>query len=167
MKKMVCDIERLDRKIEKFREERKRNHSFESAEAQAPESLFRLALHPRTSVPDAVRHLLEARRIDDTNPRYAYHLARLYLSLGSLETAGRWLKDAVNLCPTSHRLWAHIGLLHHELNDRYIGKPEYETDALREKANKIFQRFEKRTMNSKRIFLISLPREAGHPLKKN
>ncbi len=139
MKKLVYDTERLNRAIEKFREERKRSHSFESAEALA-ESLFRLALHPRTPVPDAIRLLLEARRIDDTNPRYSYHLARLYISLGSLETACRWLKDAVKLCPTSHRLWAHIAILHHELNDGYKGRTEYEPDGLRKKADRIISK---------------------------
>ncbi|MBN2202409.1 bacterial transcriptional activator domain-containing protein [bacterium] len=137
MKKMICDIDRLERIVEKLRGERKTGSTFECAEALA-ESLFRLALHPRTAAQDAIARLMEARGIDDTNPRYAYHLSRIHMSLGSLDQAVRWLKEAVKLCPTSHRLWAHIGLLQHELNDRYTGNSEYEPDALRKKADRIF-----------------------------
>ncbi|MBN1894606.1 hypothetical protein JW906_08925 [bacterium] len=143
MKNLVYDLDRLKKCVEKLREQKKRSGSFETIEALV-EALFRIALHPHTPVSDTMRFLLEAHRLDNTNPRYAYHLARVTFSLGNLDAASRWLKEAVKLCPTSHRLWTHIGLLHHELNDRYKGKMEYEPDDLKKKAEKIFSQIQAR-----------------------
>ncbi len=112
-----------------------------AADAAALEALaevrFRLALLPRTPNADALRYLQDARRIDGANPRYAYHLARLCFGYGDLDGAARWLREAVRLCPTSHRLWAHVSLLQHELQEGYRSKTEYEPDGLKLRAEAI------------------------------
>src|SRR6185295_4908979 len=75
------------------------------------EGWFRLAVHPDTRFPEAVKLLHTCVRYDGSNPRYAYHLARLFFVQNRLELAARCLEDACRLCPTSHRLWSHACLL--------------------------------------------------------
>jgi hypothetical protein len=83
------------------------------------ECAFRLAVHPSTP-PERSGELLQlAMRTDAANPKFPYHLARLYFRNGDLERAGIWLNRARKLSPTSHRIWTHIGLLQRELNEIY------------------------------------------------
>lgn len=126
----------LRRKLERLKSAAMRRPDAVALEALA-ETRFRLALLPQTPGVEAIRYLQEARRVDGANPRYAYHLARFSFLYGDLEGAKRWLQEAVRLCPTSHRLWAHVGLLHHELQGGYKGKTEFEPDGLRLRAEAI------------------------------
>jgi hypothetical protein len=115
-----------------------RRMSSEAVEALA-ECSFRLALHPETEVTEALELLHQSVRLDGANPKYAYHLGRLYFLHGELKAASSWLHLAIRLCPTSHRLWAHISLLQQELNVGYRGDENYEPDYLRKQSQKIAQ----------------------------
>ncbi len=96
------------------------------------EARFRLAVHPDTAPGEALDLLEAAARLDGTNPKYAYHLGRLCLRGNALDSASFWLTRAIRLCPTSHRIRAHIGLLQLELNERYRGQADrFEPGALR------------------------------------
>ena len=96
------------------------------------EARFRLAVHPETAPTEALELLEGANRLDGTNPKYAYHLGRLCLRSNALDAASFWLTRAIHLCPTSHRIRAHIGLLQLELNERYRGQADrFEPGALR------------------------------------
>lgn len=95
------------------------------------ECCFRLAMHPTTAVEESFDLLRRAFKVDGANPRYAYHLARLYFLHGRLNQAASWLELAYRLCPTSHRIWSHISLLQMELNAVYRGDDRYEPDVLR------------------------------------
>ena len=106
------------------------------AEALA-ECDLRLALGGQLPPADQLTLLHEAARLDGMNPKFAYHLARAYFLGGKLDAAARWLQTAVGLCPTSHRLWAHVGLLQRELNARYFGNEAFEPDALRQRAEEV------------------------------
>lgn len=105
----------------------------EALEAVA-EGCFRLAVHPGTAAGESIDLLRRAARVDGGNPRYAYHLGRIYLRHGRLELAGEHLRAASKLCPTSHRLWIHVSLLQRELNERYRGDPQRMQDDLRKRA---------------------------------
>lgn len=116
----------------------KRARQFGPVEAEAlAECNFRLALLPGASVLDSLGLLREAVRLDGANPKYAYHLARIYFAHGDFAAASTWLREAVGLCPTSHRLWAHVGLLQRELNATHFGDERYEPDALRALAERV------------------------------
>jgi len=116
----------------------KRARQFGPVEAEAlAECNFRLALLPGASVLDSLGLLREAVRLDGANPKYAYHLARIYFAHGDFAAASMWLREAVGLCPTSHRLWAHVGLLQRELNATHFGDERYEPDALRALAERV------------------------------
>jgi len=101
------------------------------------ECAFRLAVAADTPAPEAVRLLLRGRRLDGANPRYAYHLARIYLQHGDLDRAAAWLRRALAQCPTSHRIWAHVSLLQRELHARHHGDVRYDVEALRERGGKV------------------------------
>ena len=103
------------------------------------EGSFRLALAPSTPPAEAFDLLARAFRLDGTNPKYAYHLARLYLSYGLLDPAKTWLRVAGRLAPTNHRIWIHISLLQKELNATYKGDNKYEPDELLHRSEKIIQ----------------------------
>src|SRR5262245_53012171 len=79
------------------------------------ECSFRLGVDGATPVQEALGHLQTALKYDGTNPKYAYHLARLYFLHGDFDRAAIWIQNAVHQCPTSHRVWTHISLLQKEL----------------------------------------------------
>jgi len=108
----------------------------EQTEALA-ECCFRLAVVADTPFDESLDLLRRAVRYDGANPKYAYHLARLYFKHGKMEHAASWLILASRLCPTSHRIWCHISLLQKELDRVYSGKPEFEPQALRNRGHKI------------------------------
>ena len=122
--------QRLHQRVERLQANLRARSDEEVAGALA-EGHFRLALHPHATPAEAIQNLQAAHRIDGTNPRYAYHLARRFFLHGELDAAASWLKEAVCRCPTSHRLWTHVCILQRELNDRYRGKAEFEPDFLR------------------------------------
>lgn len=107
----------------------KKNKGVDELEALA-EVWFRIALNTAVSENEAIRLLKRANRIDGTNPRYAYHIARIHFCRGELESAAAWLNSALSYCPTSHRIWAHVSLLQHELDKQYKGDDRFEPDAL-------------------------------------
>lgn len=114
--------------------DRRRNEAFTVQQVEAlAECAFRIALHPSTAVSRAAELLGLAKRADRANPKYPYHMARLYFRCGDFDQAGVWLERSRQLCPTSHRIWAHIGLLQREINDRHNdlnkGKSGYIPDA--------------------------------------
>lgn len=118
--------------------EQKKSRGLAPAELEAlAECCFRLAVLPATPVEEAVRLLHRAIRMDRSNPKYVYHLARVYFLHGELERCSKWLEAAARLCPTSHRVWAHICLLQRELNRRYRGDERYEQDGLRRRSDKL------------------------------
>lgn len=98
---------------------------------------FRLAVHPDCDSGDAVALLRESVRLDGSNPKYAYHLGRIYLSQGEFELAARWFRLACCLVPTSHRIWAHISVLLREMNSLYYGDEAYEANALRDRSRAV------------------------------
>lgn len=134
---MLSDPARLRRKMERLLEFKKaRRLDGEGMEALA-ECCFRLALAPSTRVADQIDLLHQAFKCDGANPKYPYHLARLYFIHGELKQAASWLQLAHRLCPTSHRVWSHISLLQRELNAVYYGNDNYEPDALRLRSDDI------------------------------
>lgn len=99
--------------------------------AALAECCFRMALSGQRPLLEQIQLLQESVRLDGTNPKFAYHLARLYCLAGNFDAAAQWLRMAVELCPTSHRLWTHVSLLQRELNARYFGNEKFEPNALR------------------------------------
>ena len=135
--KILIEPDVLKDQVEKIESHGKKNKiSYQHLEAKA-EALLRLALHPDTSFAEALQYLKNAYRIDSANPRYAYHLARLYFRYNELDKSAFWLRKAILYCPTSHRIWTHIGLLHRELNSRYKYDDQYEPNALQMRAVRI------------------------------
>ncbi len=96
------------------------------------ESMFRLAVHQRTSAAEAVTLLHRAHQVDGLNPRYAYHLGRIALACGRLAEAEAWLTVAVQLCPDSHRIKTHLALLYRAKDRQEHGDPERTPGAYRE-----------------------------------
>ncbi len=101
------------------------------------ECRFRLAVHPDTLPGEALRHLAEALRLDAVNPKYPYHIARIYWLAGDLERAGEWLEGAFRACPTSHRLWSHMSRLQFEMALAYAGISPHALDELRSRGKSI------------------------------
>ncbi|MFH1463071.1 MAG: hypothetical protein ABIO70_01665 [Pseudomonadota bacterium] len=89
----------------------------EQQEALA-EAKMRLALHTTTPPAEALALLTEAQRLDSGNPKYPYHLARLCMVAGEPDAAAAWIGRALQLCPTSHRLWCHAALLQQVIFER-------------------------------------------------
>lgn len=110
--------------------------SLEEFEALA-EASFRVAVDPETPASEAFRLLYRGHRLDGANPKYAYHIGRLYLAHGQLDQAGDWLTIAAGLCPTSHRIWGHIAVLQRELDERYRANTKLDPGALRRRAEQI------------------------------
>jgi hypothetical protein len=104
------------------------------------EACFRLATTPGQEPAEAVRLLRRAIRLDGTNPKHAYFLARIYFLHGDFDRASRWLREAARHCPSSHRIWSHIAILHSELNTRYRGSDAYEPDDLRLRGTEVLRR---------------------------
>jgi|GEM_PF-2254730 len=101
------------------------------------EAYFRVAVHRETKGHEALQLLKSASKLDGTNPKYGYHIARLFYVHGDLDRAAFWLQKAIRMCPTSHRIWSHAYLLHLELNLRYYGDKNYEPNALKERGDNI------------------------------
>jgi tetratricopeptide (TPR) repeat protein len=104
------------------------------------ECAFRLAVQSSTLPHEALRMLRMAYRVDGTNPKYAYHIARICFSHGNFDRASEWLETAVCSYPTSHRLWAHISLLQRELDRRYEGDIRYKPHDLLRRSEEISSR---------------------------
>lgn len=140
MRQIMIDPDRLRERYSYFRNSKKRGRlNLDSTEAFA-ECCFRLAVHPDTPQEEAIRLLKGACRLDATSPKYPYHLARLYFRQGMLGDASVWLRRAAIQCPTSHRVWTHVGLLQKELNARYVGNERFQQDILRDRSNQIADR---------------------------
>ena len=101
------------------------------------EANFRLAVNPETPLSQALALLRQNFHLDGANPKHAYHLARLYFAQGKFKHASHWLGIAVNLCPTSHRIWAHVSLLQWQMNAAYKGDDKFSPDALRKRGEEI------------------------------
>ena len=101
------------------------------------ECCFRLALHAATPAKEAIGLLQRAHRLDGTNPRYAYHLARVYFVHGEFDRAATWLQAAARLCPASHRIWTHVSLLQRELDAQYFQNDQFEPQDLRKRGEEV------------------------------
>jgi len=138
--RIETDIECLDRKLVDLKARRTRVLKGIEVEALA-ECAFRIAVHPSTVQGPGTEMLQLAMRTDPANPKYPYHMARLYFRAGDFENAGDWLNRARKLCPTSHRIWTHIGLLQREVNEsrnqKYCGKKGYVQDEHKNRWNTI------------------------------
>ncbi len=144
MSQLITEPDELRRRLKTLQKEmRGRKHLEEAQRGELVEALaegsFRLAIHPWTPSNEAFDLLYQAMRLDGTNPKFAYHLARLYFVYGQFELAASWLQRARKLAPTSHRIWAHISLLQNELNAIYRGNDKYVPDALRKRSEAIAQ----------------------------
>jgi len=104
------------------------------------ECAFRLAVHADTPPGEASRLLRLSCRIDGANPKFAYHLARLYFSHGDFDRAASWLENTICGCPTSHRLWTHVSLLQRELDRRYEDNTQYRPHDLLNRSREITDR---------------------------
>lgn len=80
------------------------------------EAGFRLAVHRRTVPPEALALLHRIHRLDGTDPRYPYHLGRMYPVHGWFDRAAEWLGVALDLSPTSHRIWSDLAVTLRELD---------------------------------------------------
>lgn len=121
----------------------KKTTSVDTIQEAISEAFFRLGVHPETPSREAFHYLYQAFKIDGTNPRHAYHLGRLYFLHDEMGEAEYWLNLAAHLCPTSHRIWAHINLLQRELNIRYKGNDQYEQDVLKKRGEQITETIKK------------------------
>ena len=119
MANLLDDPKLLRMRLDKLLELRKSGESDSIAIEALAECCFRLAVHPSTPLTESLDLLYKAVRYDGTNPKHAYHLARLYFKHGKLEHASSWLQLASRLCPVSHRIWCHISLLQKELSEKY------------------------------------------------
>lgn len=140
MARLETDIGRLERKLNEFTALRGRRLRAVEVEALA-ECAFRIAVDSSTTTSRAAELLQLAMRTDPANPKYAYHLGRMYFRDGDFERAGDWLNRARELCPTSHRIWTHIGLLQREVNEannqRYRGAKDFLQDQNRRRWKEI------------------------------
>jgi hypothetical protein len=98
------------------------------------EAYLRMALHPSTTSDEALLYLKKGYKTDNVDPRFAYHIARIYFQLKEFNQARKWLMIAFGHCPTSHRIWVHIGLLQNELNLEFNKQNQFRKDDLKEKA---------------------------------
>lgn len=98
------------------------------------EAYLRVGLHPSTDSSEALVYLKKGYRIDNVDPRFSYHIARIYFLLKDFKQARKWLMTAFDHCPTSHRIWVHIGLLQNELNLEFNKQNQFKPDDLKKKA---------------------------------
>ena len=122
----LCSAPELRERLEHLTELHKAGELDEKGLEALVECSFRLAVHPDTPAPEAIQLLRGCVRLDGTNPKYGYHLARLYFVHGELDQAKAWLRLAFRLCPTSHRIWAHICLLQWKLQAEWEDDNEQE-----------------------------------------
>jgi hypothetical protein len=64
----------------------------------------------------------------------------LYFRHDELGHAAEWLRQAFLTCPTSHRVWLHIGLLQRELFRRRRRDHRYDADTLRHRSEQVLSR---------------------------
>src|SRR6056297_2929346 len=76
------------------------------------EKSFRFAMNSNCTPDIAIKILKKLYKIEGLNPRYSYHIARIYFSVGDLENALQWFGRAAKTFPGSHRIWAHISQVH-------------------------------------------------------
>ncbi|MCH0572755.1 hypothetical protein I3F60_26525 [Streptomyces sp. MUM 136J] len=88
----------------------------------AVEGFFRIGVHPGTDPRTALVLLVRAHRLDSANPKHPYHVGLLYLRHGLPEAAARWLTAAASLAPANHRVWAHLSLVHRQLDENAAGR---------------------------------------------
>ncbi|GLY85395.1 hypothetical protein [Actinoallomurus iriomotensis] len=100
------------------------------------EATFRLAVHPDTPPEEALVLLRRARRLDPANPKHGYHLGLLQLRHGRLTEAAEELREAGELAPTSHRIWAHLAIVQRRLDEAHVGTAGY-AGAFRRRAESI------------------------------
>jgi tetratricopeptide (TPR) repeat protein len=137
MNRRLTDPTQLRRRLDQLRELRQ-THGLTAMTLEAlAECSFRLAVHPQTPPHEALKLLRQAAGLDPGNPKYPYHIARLYFVHGEFDPAAEWLRVAAVRCPTSHRIWAHVALLHRELSARYERNDAYDGAALLERAAQI------------------------------
>jgi len=145
--KLLADRDRLQR-AQVILKERARTRPLNVAELEAvAEPGFRIAVHPDTPSDEAIALLRRSLQIDGANPKYAYHLARLHFVRGEPQLAGEWLRHAACLCPTSHRIWAHVSLLQRRLDPVYREDTRYEKEALRQRGERIVEAIRQGTDN--------------------
>ena len=137
MPELLQDPKRLRKTIDELRRASKGSRDSAQVAAAIAEASLRIALHPDTPDNEAASHIATAVRSDPSNPKHAYHMARLCLVLGALDAAARWLEFADRLCPSSHRIWCHASVLHTRLNAGYHGNTAYEPDGLRRRAQEL------------------------------
>ena len=137
MSPLLSDPDELRARISQLEERnRQRRLRVEQREALA-EAYFRLAVHRGTPTDEKIRLLLQAIQLDRGNPKLAYHLALVYLRDGQIERAGTWLQTAHGLLPTSHRIWAHVGIAQRALQQQHRGDAQFDQTALRERTERI------------------------------
>jgi tetratricopeptide (TPR) repeat protein len=129
-----AELQRARRKLQRMKLDGRKEVSRLMALAEAS---FRLAVHPDTAPTDAISLLQEAVRLDGANPKYAYHLGRIYFGRQEFEQSARWFRLACCLAPTSHRVWAHVAVLLRELDGVYRGNDDYEPNVLLRRAKAI------------------------------
>jgi hypothetical protein len=132
---LVVEPDRLRSVLESARARRVRGDGL--ACGTIAECSFRLALHPDTAPDEALDLLRRAMRLDGANPRYSYHVGRLLFTHGHLREAGVWLQHAASMCPTSHRVMAHISLLQREIDLAIGTDQEHVPEALKRRASEL------------------------------
>jgi tetratricopeptide (TPR) repeat protein len=137
MPELLREPVELRRRIETLEQDRPAGKSDDEYWEALAEACFRLAVHHTTPVLEATALLQRAAKIDGSNPKYPYHLGRIFLSHGRLDLARKWLSAAAKLCPTSHRIWTHISLLQRELNERFRTDQTVLQDDLRKRAEEL------------------------------
>jgi tetratricopeptide (TPR) repeat protein len=137
MPELLREPARLRRRLERLERKRRADGADDTYWEAIAEGCFRLAVHRSTPVHEATGLLQRAAKIDGGNPKYPYHLGRIFLAHGRLDLAKEWFGVASRLCPTSHRIWTHISLLQRELNERFRTDQTVLTDDLRKRADSL------------------------------
>jgi tetratricopeptide (TPR) repeat protein len=140
MPELLQEPAELRRRIERLERERPATGDDDAYWEALAEGCFRLAVHHSTPVHEATGLLQRAAKIDGGNPKYPYHLGRIFLLHGRLDLARKWFSVAAKLCPTSHRIWTHISLLQRELNQRFRTDQTVLQDDLRKRAEKLAEK---------------------------
>jgi len=130
----------LKQKLKPLWDHRRQHGTLDAEQLEGlAEGCFRHAVHPKTPFADAVNALKKSIRLDGTNPKYAYHLSRLFHLHGMMDQARHWIAQAHRLCPTSHRIWAHVYLLHGELHAQYsqhANRERFDLEAIAQRRDK-------------------------------
>ena len=139
MSELLNDPVRLRRALERLKKPAGDGRASGEVNTAIAEASLRLAVHPGTSLEEAVPLVAAAVRNDPSNPKYAYHMARLCLLLDQLDAGAAWVELADRLCPSSHRIWCHASIMQMRLNARHHGDTQYEPDGLRRRAEALVE----------------------------